>query len=1129
MKIISRMLMPAKGIANRHHTLKLFSFMVALILPFLQVEAFSQYEKITLEIENASIKDVLKEIESVSRFKFFYKSNEIDLERKVSVKVNQLPIDDVLQQIFSDGSVSFSTVKNQIILKKNERIIPKVERTTIQPKPAQENPEVNVKGTVRDAQGSGIPGVNVLEKGTTNGAITDSRGNFSIEVAGPNSILVFSFIGLTTQEIRVGETTTLNITLVEDVGALSEVVILGYASQSKENLTGAVSTLKAQEIANLPATSVAEVLNGRVAGVQATRASGEPGAASDIVIRGGGSVNGMPPLYIVDGVRMGTDYTFNNQDIESIEVLKDASAAAIYGAQAAGGVILIHTKRGAGSGDKIKINMSGYAGAREVRPLIPLMDTQQMFAAREAFGFDVSGWGDPNTLPNTNWLDELYQTGSDQNYSVSVNGSSDKANYYVSSNYFRQDGVRIDNSFERYTFRVNSDFKLGKKVKVGETIYLFKSYVNPVQAGNYWRTVPSMNVKEVDGSWSSTPSAGYFNGRNEAQREMTRHGGTDQFAMQGNIYLDYQILPSLSVRGTLGANIGNSTFHLFAEEFNNGAQVGPSELFNTFRNYERYTANAVLRYDKSFGEHDISVLAGYEMYREDSRFVETYAAGFAVQFTESYALNTDLSTQRIPSGGVSPDARLLSQFTRVNYSYKGKYKLSATVRRDGSDRFGPENKWGVFPAFSAGWKLSEEAFFESLRTIVPSFQLRASYGALGNQGAIPQYLYQGAFTPQNITADANNTRIQAYGRALTMPNAAIKWEEVKTTDIGFDAAFLNNRLTVTGDWYVRNTQDMIYQLPVALSAGYNGNPVFTNIGELQNKGIELAVNYQFAAKDFTFNIGINGSHNKNEVISLDGSGTRAINSGVGGQYLSNQISRTVAGKPMAMFFGYVVEGIYASNQAVIERGVTQAGAGAGDLIYKDIDGDGVITQNDRDFIGNPWPKYNFGINISAKYKNFDLTMNWQGVAGVDIYNANRHYAEFLAGDYNSSPSVFQASFFNGNGLTDVPRLGFTNTNGAYVRDPNANYTRISSYFVEDGSYLKLRNLQVGYNLPKSVLSKINVQGMRLYFMADNIITLTKYTGIDPEVLGEGTTARGIDNNSRYPHTYFVGFGFNLDF
>ena len=913
---------------KRNRTMKISILLCAFALFNLHANSsYSQIKKVTIKVENESIENVLGQIEAQSKFKFFYKTTEIDLKRKISLEVKDTPIKDVLGIIFDDGTISYTTVKNQIVLKKDVKNSQSSSDSGLKAEVSIIDMQQSVvTGTIIDSDGTPIPGVTILVKGTTNGVAADFDGNYSITVPGPESVLVFSSIGLATQEITVGSRNVIDLTMLEDAQALSEVVVLGYASQGKSDLTGAVSKLDADDIKNTPATSVAATLQGKVTGVQVVNSSGQPGATSDIVIRGGGSVNGMAPLFIVDGVRMGTDYTFNNNDIESIEILKDASSAAIYGAQAAGGVVLIQTKRGSGAKnkDKININVNGYYGTREALGLTPLMDTKQYFKARQAFGYNIGSWGNPATLPDTNWNDVLFNAGQDQNYSASVTGSSEKANFYVSGNYFRQDGVALDDSFERYSLRINSDYKLGNKVRLGETVYLYKSNINPAtQSLLIFRTVPSMPVYGEDGDFSKTPAAGYFNGPNPAQQALERPTNTLQNAMEGSIYLDIEVLNDLHFRSTFGATLGSTNYSQFIEEYDSGAVTGNASLTNTATDYENLTANFTLNYDKTFGKHNLKLLAGYEVYKEDRRVLSGNASNFAVDITQSFFLNTDLSSQRV-NGGIYYDSRLLSQFGRLNYEYDNKYLMSATVRRDGSDRFGPENKWGIFPAFSLGWRVSNEPFFENLRNTISTLKLRASYGSLGNYGSIPQYLYQASFGPQNITSLADGTRIQAYGLEPVLPNTNIKWEEVKTTDVGADIAFLDNKISLTLDYYSRLTSDMIYAVPVPLSAGFYGNPVFTNIGDLSNKGFEVGLNYKKNLGDLVMNLGFTGSYNKNEVTSLDGTGNQAINNGSGGAYLSNQISRTEAGQPISQFFGYVVDGIYKTEEEVVARGVTQS-------------------------------------------------------------------------------------------------------------------------------------------------------------------------------------------------------------
>ncbi len=1015
--------------------------------------------------------------------------------------------------------------------------------------------ELTVAGRVTDDEDQGLPGVNVLLKGTSTGTTTDGEGAYSITVPDGSGTLVFSYIGYLTQEVPINNRTTIDLSLTPDVKSLSEVVVIGYGTQKRSDLTGAISSVKAEEVRNLPVRSVAEALQGRAAGVQITRNDGAPGAPSDIVIRGAGSVGGMPPLYIVDGIRMNPGSNFNLQDVESIEVLKDASAAAIYGAQAAGGVVLVTTKRGT-KGEKMDINFNAYYGFRQPRNLYSLLNRDEYFRARQAFGANTDGWGDPAGLPDTDWVDELFETGQEQNYSLSLSGASDKVNYYVSANYQREDGVRIDNWFERYGLRANADYKITKRLKVGETLYAWRTRANPTESGEIpFRSVPTMPVRDPAnsfGGWGQQPAGGYYGGANPVANERIHHQQDQTYALEGNVYADWEILDGLNFRSTFGASVFSDNNYDFREAFDYGSlQNTNAALVRDNNNQQNYTANFVLTYGRTLGRHDLKVMAGYEAYREDRNELRGEAQGFQI-ITQNLNLSTDPSTFRT-SGGQTPRTRLLSQFGRINYSFAGKYLLTANIRRDGSDRFGPTNKWGVFPSVSVGWKISEEAFMQTL-PFVSNLKLRASYGRLGSTSSIPQFTYQGSYGGAggtNIHGLPDGTRARGLALTAQLPNPNIKWEEVDQVDIGLDVGLWNNRFNFTADWYSRQTNDMIYQVPVPTSAGYDNSTVYTNIGQMSNRGVELAVEYRNTLGAFTYSIGANAAFNRNEVKRLDGTNNNPINDGYAGEYLEGTIARTEAGRPLSQFYGYQVDGIFSSdaevaalNQVAQERAsdneafYQNENTGAGDFRFRDLNGDGRITVDDRTFIGNPWPDMTYGLTLNLSWKGFDLAALFQGVQGIDLYNGTKHFTQFFAGDYNSTPDIFGTSFFNGNGLTDRPRVGFTDDEGNYVRDPNSNYTRISSYYVEDGSYFRLRNLQIGYTLPQSLTGRAKLSNVRIYVQGQNLLTLTPYSGMDPEVLGNGfrngvttsgTTGRGIDTIGAYPRTRFYAVGIDLRF
>lgn len=1121
------------------------------------------------DLQRQSLTNIITTLETLHSIKITYQSDLVvdkfideNGYRKI-LKTPKSGLEDVLQSYVSPLGLGFRQYKDNYYIIKRQADFPKIPKKllhdTQSPKPPTiqriqlnsvlsdiiQRIEKTISGRVMDENNEPLPGVNILVKNTTTGTVTDIDGAYRLNTPDDATTLVFSSVGYLTEEVDIAGRTTINMQMSADVQALSEVVVVGYGVQKRSDLTGAVSSVKAEDVKSLPVRSVSEALQGRAAGVQVTRTDGSPGGGSNIVIRGVGSIGGMSPLYIVDGVRMGTGNNFNLQDVESIEVLKDASAAAIYGAQAAGGVILVTTKRGADQG-KIAVDFNAYSGVRQPRNLHSLLNSSDYIVAKEAFGVNTSGWDDPSQLPNTDWVDELYTNGKEQSYSISLSGSSDKANYYLSANYQREDGTIIDNRFERYGIRSNTDYSINKRLKVGETLYAWKTSTNPVQTATFpFRSAPVVAVRDETnpyGGWAETGS--FFTGSNLVGNEYIHHRKNDEYALEGNVYLDWEIMDGLNFRSTFGASIYARRNYTFREAHDFGVIVNPiAYLSRTEEIQNNLTSNFVLTYSKSIGQHDFKVMAGYESYQQDLSSLTGEAQGFQI-ITYNLGLSTDPSSNRT-SGGEFPQTRLLSQFGRVNYSFSDKYLLTANIRRDGSDRFGPTNKWGIFPSFSAGWRLTEEAFLQEV-SYLSNLKLRVSYGILGSTSSIPQFTYQASYGGSggtNIHGLPDGSRAKGYALTAQLANEDIKWEEVEQTDIGVDIGLFGDRLNITADWYSRQTRDMIYQVPVPQTAGFAGSSVYTNIGQMSNKGFELAVDYRGRKGDFSYSIGANAAFNKNLVKALDGTNNNPINDGAAGDYLESTVARTEAGQAMSQFYGYIVDGIFqtdaevaALNQQAQEMsGSTDEfyqdqASGAGDLRFRDINGDGKITIDDKTFIGNPWPKMTYGINLNLGWKGFDLSALFQGVQGVDTYNGNKYYTQYFVGDYNTTGDIFNTSFFNGGGITDLPRVGFTDDSGNYVRDPNANYTRISSYYVEDGSYLKLRNLQIGYSLPNSLISPIGISNLRVYLQGQNLVTLTSYSGMDPEVLGRnGTTGRGLDTIYSYPRTRLFSVGLDVSF
>lgn len=1110
---------------NLLRKMKLFVFFAAIAVCHISaMDSYAQKTEITLKLNNATLNEAIRSIEKQTEFVFFYSNDKIDLNKKVSFDIENGKITDILDQI--SDNYAYIIENKQILL------IPKSSQVS-----------KRITGTVVDLQGEPVIGANIFVDGTTIGTVTDINGRFELTVPESGTLKV-TYIGYLNYEEKISSKSNYQITLREDNQALDEVVVVGYGVQKRSELTGAISSVKADDIKDVSSRSLSEALSGRVAGVMVTKSDGKPGESADIIIRGAGSVNGLGPLYIVDGVRMGTGFNFNMRDVESIEILKDAGSSAIYGAQAAGGVILITTKRGKVS-DKMNIDINARFGIRNAVTDIKMLGRDDYVTAYKNIGIDILALEGKSldALPNTNWMDEIYGTGKEQEYNISLSGGSEKYNYFISGGYYREDGIYVDNWHERFSLRTNSDYKIGKHLTVGESLYGSVRKKNPLRDENLaslpLRSAPTMEVYDPSnvGGWAKTPS--YLQGSNPLGNEKIYHYKNDDYTLEGNIYGDLMIIEGLNARATLGGAFGGWSERKFTEAYDFGViKNNQAEMESKSKTWKNLTANATLTYNKTFGDHSLKVMAGWEALKNDSYEMWVQAVEFSIPMAESLQLSTNPDKK----GGDSPGiGRTLSYFGRINYGYKGKYLITANIRRDGSDKFGKNSRWGTFPSVNGAWRISEESFVKDNIYWLSNAKLRASWGILGNDG-IDQYLYQAAFNQLNLHNYGGDNRVQGWANTK-FPNQDIKWEEVNQTDIGIDLGFFNNRLTITYDWYNRQTKDVLYMLNLPLTAGigkYNdaNTRVPINIGQVENIGSEIAISWQETRNDFYYSVGANLSFNRNKVVKIGEEGA-ILNDGGVGAAMPGSINRTVDGKPMGQFWGYKVLGIFESEQQITEYNVRAAAAGSptgfyqkentkpGDLIYYDL-GQGYISEDSKTFIGNPWPKVTYGITIELAYKGFDLSMLFQGAGGMDIYNATKAYTQHIYGDYNTTKDIFGNSFFGSNGLTFQPRSGYFDENNTYVRDPNGNYQNISSYYVEKGDYLKLKNLSIRYSLPKSLSQKAKLEKARIYMSAQNLFTITGYSGIDPEIAGN-VRERGLDQISRYLPTRLISFGLDLTF
>ncbi len=1001
-----------------------------------------------------------------------------------------------------------------------------------------------VTGTVTDAQGNPLTGAAIVVSDSTSiGTLSDEKGAFRLTVPARSTLLV-SFLGYKSLKLPVLNRERLKIVLEEEAEQMEDVIVVGYGTQEKSDLTGSIASIKADDIKELPARSVAEALQGKVAGVMVSKTDGKPGSGSDIVIRGVGSINGLNPLFVIDGVAVDNNSNYNLNDIASIEVIKDASAAAIYGSRAAGGVVLITTKKGSYN-TKAQVSFTSRVGIRRMADRYDLLGTADYIRVKQELGENYPLWSDPSKLPDTDWYDEIYRDGVEQSYNLSVTGGSEKFRYYLSGAYERENGIQKNNYWERISARLNVDYKMNKAVTVGTRIYLARLRSNPYTESYPWITIPYMSVYNPDGTFAAVPEGVDFSGGNPVANIAKNHQKVSDLMTNADLYFDWEIVKGLKLNVTGAAQLGGGYDDYYAEA-NDLGRSPSKDSYNKGLNYaEQYTFTSTLTYGRVFGKkHNFKIMVGYEAKSAQYADLSATATDFPVDNPLSFALSTNAN--KTASGALSED-RFLSQFSRLNYSFDNRYLLTVNVRRDGSPKFGPKNRWGVFPSVSVGWKISEEPFFkrwnqEWLTSVKPRF----SWGILGNDQALNNFSYLMAF--QNVTNHSfdGNSSVGGYNN-IKVINEDIKWESIYNTNVGLDLELFRHRLAISFDYYQRITKNMIYAMSAPNSSGITQMPSLTtmstmpvNIGRIDNKGWELLVTYRNNIGYFNYAISGNVSQNRNRVVDL-GLPTAYIYGGGGWPNTGLSPCKTVNGQPISQFWGLQTDGMITSQEEIdaLNRNAQAHGhdyyhqrlTGVGDLKYVDQNGDGIINDEDCTFIGNPWPTVQYGFNISLEYKGIDFTADFTGVAGNDVMNLAKSFTQSVQQGANTSTEVFRASYFLGNGLTDRPRImAFDRDNGnAPVKDPNYNYQRYSDYFVEDGSYLKLKNVTLGYTLPREWTRKVKIDRLRIYVTGSNLLTFTKFSGLDPEFSTTVKTAYGVYYNNTYPQTRMISFGLDINF
>ena len=1015
--------------------------------------------------------------------------------------------------------------------------------------------EKTITGKVT-AEGEGpLPGVNVTVQGTTIGAITDLNGAFSIKVPGTSSVLVFSSIGYTTQQVAVGTQSVIDMVLKSDVTALSEVVVTGYTSQRKKDLTGSVGTVEPAKLTAVPTGNVSNSLQGRTSGVTVT-GDGRPGETAQVRIRGFGSFQNNDPLYVVDGVPTQDISSLNPNDVESISVLKDAGAASIYGSRASNGVIIVSTKKGS-KGTKVSYSM--YYGTQLPGNGPTDLLNQQEYANLQWLVYKNDGTSEvhpiygpssnatptlPNWAGNTNWYKAITRNAPVMNHDVSLSGGTDNAKFFAAIGTLSQQGIVIYTDYKKYTARFNSEFSFLKdRIKVGENINMKYSTQlgvgnldesSPIQQAAY-RSQPIIPVRMavdvpgglshafVVGDWGGTGIAPRLGQAENEVASLTRNKDNNNFNIHiiGSAFVDIKILQGLNFKSTLGGTFDNGYYMGYSYKTYERSENNSTNSFNEGAYYGNdWVSTNQLTLDKTFGQHKILAVVGYEAVKYGiGRGVSGTRAGY---FTDDVLYRTLDNGQNIQNASsyLNTPTTLESQFGRVDYSFMDKYLLSATIRRDGSSKFAEANRFGIFPSFSAGWRISEEPFFKGI-TFISDMKIRGSWGTMGNQLAVSPvnqfFAYGGSAGSSFYDINGSGTGSAQGFRQFRIGNPDAKWETSQNANVGFEASLANNKIGIKLDWYSKKTKDLLYNPTLPGTAGAADAP-FVNVASMSNNGLDVELTYKNKWGDF----GFDGSA---VLTTINNKITGIAEGKYGIKYFDSysvrigNLIRNQTGQPVSSFYGYVVQDLF-KDAAEVSGAATQDGAAPGFFRFKDLNNDGKITPEDRTFIGNPNPKFTYGFNLAFSYKNFDLTAFLTGTEGNDIYNWNSWWIDFW-------PS------FQGQKSTDLLYNSWTESNtGAKVPKATnvSNFstnTQSCSYYIEDGSYLRMKNLQLGYTIPESVLSKINVKSLRIYVQAVNLFTVTKYSGLDPEI-GGSDTGHGVDAGN-YPLVKQVLFGLNVNF
>lgn len=985
-----------------------------------------------------------------------------------------------------------------------------------------------VRGIVKGPDGLPVIAANISQKGTNNATITDLYGNFTLNITGQHPVLVISYIGYVTTEVNVSGRAFIEVVLQEDVEALDEVVVVGYGTMRKKDVTGAVSSVRTEDITKNATSNVMQAIAGKMSGVQVVQNSGTPGGDVSILIRGVGTINDASPLYVIDGVPVsGGMWYLNPNDVESIDVLKDASATAIYGSRGANGVVMVTTKQAQEGHTEINFDYS--YGIQHTAKTYDMLNASQYATLhnemRTNAGPEYSlnpAFSDPESLgTGTDWMDAIFRTAPMQKVNLSMLGGNQKISHATSLGYYTQDGIMKNSSYNRLSLQSNISSKIVSNVTVRANVNLSAENRRTQPVGtviqNAMRILPSIPIQDENGEYAGPTGNAEWNGNalNPVAIINEQNYRMKGFRMLSNISLEWEIIKGLKFKTTGGAELGYDYNNSYIPKYKWGMNESKNTMQTVSSAYEQlYLWDNTLNYDKSFGKHRINVMAGtsYQEYKKES--VSASGSGRASELTTEL----DNATKATDVGGNSLRWALMSYMARLHYSYDDRYLVTATFRADGSSKFGKDNRFGYFPSFAAAWNIGNESFMQSVKPI-SQLKLRAGYGQTGNQN-IGAYAFADKLSVNGVYNFGSQRGFESNLVNLIYPyllsNPSVKWEAVEQYNVGVDIGFLKNRIVANLDFYVKNTRDMLTKKPVPQTSGTSLEqadwpPV--NIGKVLNRGFEFTINTKNFVGEFKWETNLNMSFNHNEVVSI------------GGPEILNGVSLIREGQPINSFYGYKLGGVYQTLDEVFTGPVMENRAAdkashnpykntsPGDMWFVDVDGNGEINDLDRTVIGNPSPDCIFGFNNTFSYKNFDLSIFFQGALGNQVWNGVRASHESMNSTYNQLASTLER--WTGEGTSSsMPR--------AIYADPNNN-SRASTRWLENGSYAKLKNLTFGYTLPENWTNRAKVKALRLYVSFDNLCTITNYSGLDPEV-----GLSGLDYGV-YPSARTYMFGVSVKF